>query len=177
MEYLQAAVAAAKEKGLSTHLDGARLFNAAAAQATSIAAANSLPAPDSSAIVAEAKRIASLFDSVSVCFSKGLGAPVGSCLLGKSPEFLYRAHRIRKMAGGGMRQVGIMAAAAGFALSHNIARLIDDHNLAEQLAAALSRFPHVEVDGPHTNMVRSGHHHLQTSSSSALTCYIRCSLK
>lgn len=154
MEYLQSAVSAAKSKGLSTHLDGARLFNAAAAQASATASANNLPAPDSAAIVAEAKRIASLFDSVSVCFSKGLGAPVGSCLLGKTKDFLYRAHRVRKMAGGGMRQVGILAAAASYALTYNIGRLVDDHKLAEQLASALSKFPHVEVDGPHTNMVR-----------------------
>jgi threonine aldolase len=154
LEYLQAAVAAAKDKGLSTHLDGARLFNAAAAQATAIACAQKLPTPDASAIVAEAKKIAALFDSVSVCFSKGLGAPVGSCLLGNSKDFLYRAHRVRKMAGGGMRQAGILAAAAGYALSQNIARLVIDHDLAAHLASALSKFPHVEIDGPHTNMVR-----------------------
>ena len=153
MEYLQSAVSAAKRKGLSTHLDGARLFNAAAAQASAIASAENLPAPDAAAIISEAKRIASLFDSVSVCFSKGLGAPVGSCLLG-TKNFLYQAHRVRKMAGGGMRQVGILAAAASYALTHNIARLVNDHELAKQLASALSRFPHVEVDGPHTNMVR-----------------------
>jgi threonine aldolase len=152
-EYLQAAVSAARDKGLSTHLDGARLFNAAAAQASAAACTNNLPAPDATAIVAEAKKIASLFDSASICFSKGLGAPVGSCLLGNSRDFLYRAHRVRKMAGGGMRQAGILAAAAGFALSHNIARLVKDHDLAAQLASALSKFPHVEVDGPHTNMV------------------------
>jgi threonine aldolase len=154
LEYLQAAVAAAKGKGLSTHLDGARLFNAAAAQASAIASTHKLPTPDADAIVTEAKKIASLFDSVSVCFSKGLGAPVGSCLLGNSKDFLYKAHRVRKMAGGGMRQAGILAAAAGYALTHNIARLIEDHDLAAQLASALSKFPHVEVDGPHTNMVR-----------------------
>ena len=153
MEYLQAAVAAAKQKGLSTHLDGARLFNAAAAQASAMASAHGLPAPDAAAIIAEAKRIATLFDSVSVCFSKGLGAPVGSCLLGQSSDFMKKAHRVRKMAGGGMRQVGILAAAASYALTHNIARLVNDHELAKQLATALSRFPHVEVDGPHTNMV------------------------
>ena len=152
LEYLQAAVSAAKGKGLSTHLDGARLFNAAAAQASATASASKLPTPDTALIVAEAQRIARLFDSVSVCFSKGLGAPVGSCLLG-SKDFLYKAHRVRKMAGGGMRQVGVLAAAAGYALTHNVARLVNDHDLAAQLASALSKFPHVEIDGPHTNMV------------------------
>jgi threonine aldolase len=157
LEYLQAAVAAAKSKGLFTHLDGARLFNAAAAQASAISSTQNLPSPDATAVVAEAKKIASLFDSVSVCFSKGLGAPVGSCLLGNSKDFLYRAHRVRKMAGGGMRQAGVLAAAASYALTHNIARLVMDHDLATQLASALSKFPHVEVDGPHTNMVRVLH--------------------
>ena len=162
LEYLQAAVSAAKGKGLSTHLDGARLFNAAAAQASATASASTLPTPDTALIVAEAQRIARLFDSVSVCFSKGLGAPVGSCLLG-SKDFLYKAHRVRKMAGGGMRQVGVLAAAAGYALTHNIARLVNDHDLAAQLASALSKFPHVEIDGPHTNMVSVPHASLASS--------------
>jgi threonine aldolase len=74
------------------------------------------------------------FDSVSVCFSKGLGAPVGSALCG-SREFIARAHRIRKMAGGGMRQAGVLAAAASYALDHHIDRLADDHALAQRLAA------------------------------------------
>ena len=87
------------------HLDGARLFNAAVAQAAQTGAD----------VRAEARRIAQCFDSVSVCFSKGLGAPVGSALCG-SREFIARAHRIRKMAGGGMRQAGLLAAAASHAL-------------------------------------------------------------
>ncbi len=91
MAYLEAATALARSKGLSTHLDGARLFNAAVAQA---AGGNAL---------AEAKRIASLFDSVSICFSKGLGAPAGSALCG-SRDLIAKALRVRKMAGGGMRQ-------------------------------------------------------------------------
>ena len=83
----------------------------------------------------EARRIAQCFDSVSVCFSKGLGAPVGSALCG-SREFIARAHRIRKMAGGGMRQAGSLAAAASHALDHHVARLADDH---AALLAALER--------------------------------------
>ena len=82
---------------------------------------------------AEARRIAQCFDSVSVCFSKGLGAPVGSALCG-SREFIARAHRIRKMAGGGMRQAGLLAAAASHALDHHVDRLADDHALAQRLA-------------------------------------------
>ena len=101
-EYVQAATDLAKRKGLQRHLDGARLFNAATAQAAS---------SKNSDIRAEARRIAQCFDSVSVCFSKGLGAPIGSALVG-SREFIARAHRIRKMAGGGMRQAGLLAAAA-----------------------------------------------------------------
>jgi threonine aldolase len=101
---------------LQRHLDGARLFNAATAQA----ALNRR-----SDIRAEARRIAQCFDSVSVCFSKGLGAPIGSALVG-SREFIARAHRIRKMAGGGMRQAGLLAAAASHALDHHIDRLADD---------------------------------------------------
>ena len=108
-------------KGLSTHLDGARLFNAAVAQA----------AADREAIRArEARSIASLFDSVSVCFSKGLGAPVGSALCG-SRELIARARRIRKMAGGAMRQAGLLAAAASYALDHHVDRLAQDHALAQ----------------------------------------------
>ena len=95
-DYVQQATALAKKHGLARHLDGARLFNAAVAQA----------AQTGSNPLAEAKRIAGCFDSVSVCFSKGLGAPVGSALCG-SRDFIARAHRIRKMAGGGMRQAGM----------------------------------------------------------------------
>ena len=118
-EYLQQATQLAAGKGLGRHLDGARLFNAAVAQA----------AQTGSDAFTEARRIAQCFDSVSVCFSKGLGAPVGSALCG-SQTFIARAHRIRKMAGGGMRQAGFLAAAASHALDHHIERLADDHALA-----------------------------------------------
>ena len=102
--------------------------------------------------MAEAQRITSLFDSVSVCFSKGLGAPVGSALCG-SKALIARAHRIRKMAGGGMRQAGILAAAGLHALDHHLVRLADDHALAARLAAGLQGLPGIVVEPPQTNMV------------------------
>jgi threonine aldolase len=140
--YLQEATALASAKGLSRHLDGARLFNAAVAQA-----ANNGSDPR-----VEARAIARCFDSVSVCFSKGLGAPVGSALCG-SRDFIHRAHRIRKMAGGGMRQGGFLAAAASHALDHHIERLADDHALAQRLAAGLAGIEGLQVEAPHTNIV------------------------
>jgi threonine aldolase len=103
-------------------------------------------------IYAEARRIAQCFDSVSVCFSKGLGAPVGSALCG-SREFLARAHRLRKMAGGGMRQAGVLAAAAIYALDHQVARLADDHALAQRLAIGLRSINGLVVEPPQTNIV------------------------
>ncbi|WP_295989027.1 low-specificity L-threonine aldolase [uncultured Variovorax sp.] len=142
-EYVQAATDLAKSKGLQRHLDGARLFNAATAQA----ALNKR-----SDIRAEARRIAQCFDSVSVCFSKGLGAPVGSALVG-SREFIARAHRIRKMAGGGMRQAGLLAAAASYALDHHVDRLADDHALAQRLAHGLEGIEGLKVEAPQTNIV------------------------
>ena len=140
--YVQAATGLAKSKGLARHLDGARLFNAATAQAA-------LHGTDP---YAEARAIADCFDSVSVCFSKGLGAPVGSTLCG-SKEFIARAHRIRKMAGGGMRQAGVLAAAAGYALDNHVTRLAQDHALAKKLADGLSGIPGLEVEAPQTNIV------------------------
>jgi threonine aldolase len=142
-EYVQAATDLAKGRGLRRHLDGARLFNAATAQAAS---------NKRSDIRAEARRIAQCFDSVSVCFSKGLGAPVGSALVG-SREFIARAHRIRKMAGGGMRQAGLLAAAASHALDHHIDRLAEDHALAQRLAQGLEGIEGLKVEAPHTNIV------------------------
>jgi threonine aldolase len=197
--YVQQATALAKSRGLSRHLDGARLFNAAVAQALqaqSVRAqaqsthielqpmraqaqatraelqpirAEPVEVPDAiaatkgastspartdflQACLFEARRIASNFDSASVCFSKGLGAPVGSALCG-SKDFIARAHRIRKMAGGGMRQAGLLAAAASHALDHHIARLADDHALASRLAAGLQGIDGLQVEPPQTNMV------------------------
>jgi threonine aldolase len=141
-DYVQAATTLAKSKGLQRHLDGARLFNAAVAQA----------ATTGGDARAEARRIAQCFDSVSVCFSKGLGAPIGSALCG-SREFIARAHRIRKMAGGGMRQSGLLAAAASHALDHHIDRLADDHALAQRLAQGLSGIEGFIVEPPQTNIV------------------------
>lgn len=141
-EYLQQATALAQRRGLSRHLDGARLFNAAVAQA----------AQTGSNPLAEARRIAQCFDSVSVCFSKGLGAPVGSALCG-SRELIARAHRIRKMAGGGMRQAGMLAAAASHALDHHVGRLAQDHALAQYLADGLAGMEGLQVEPPQTNIV------------------------
>ena len=140
--YVQAATQLAQERGLSRHLDGARLFNAAIAQA----------AQAGSGVFTEAKRIAQCFDSVSVCFSKGLGAPVGSALCG-SRELIARAHRVRKMAGGGMRQAGMLAAAASYALDHHVLRLADDHALARRLATGLAGIEGLVVEAPHSNIV------------------------
>lgn len=138
LDYLRDATTLAHERGLGTHLDGARLFNAAVA-AGGDAHAN-------------AREIAPGFDTVSVCFSKGLGAPVGSALVG-SEEIIARARRVRKMAGGGMRQAGIVAAAALHALEHHMDRLAEDHANARRLADGLSGIPGVRVRAPETNMV------------------------
>ena len=140
--YVQQATELAKKKGLTRHLDGARLFNAAVAQA----------AINGTDPYAEARRIAQCFDSVSVCFSKGLGAPVGSALCG-TRELIGRAHRIRKMAGGGMRQAGVLAAAATHALDNHVTRLAQDHLLATQLAAGLAGIADLRVEPPHTNIL------------------------
>jgi threonine aldolase len=141
-DYVEQATELAQSKGLARHLDGARLFNAAVAQA----AQRGTDARD------EARRIAGCFDSVSACFSKGLGAPVGSALCG-SRELIARAHRIRKMAGGGMRQAGILAAAASHALEHHIDRLADDHALARRLAEGLAGIDGLQVEPPQTNLL------------------------
>ncbi|KWT64819.1 MULTISPECIES: low-specificity L-threonine aldolase [unclassified Variovorax] len=141
-DYVSQATQLAQRKGLARHLDGARLFNAAIAQA----AQRGTDARD------EARRIAGCFDSVSVCFSKGLGAPVGSALCG-SRELIARAHRIRKMAGGGMRQAGMLAAAASHALQHHIDRLAEDHALARRLAEGLAGIDGLQIEAPQTNLL------------------------
>lgn len=132
--YIQAATSWAREQGLATHLDGARVFNAA---------------------VASGKPVAELcqpFDTVSICFSKGLGAPVGSVLVG-SEELIARAHRWRKMLGGGLRQSGVLAAACLHALENNVDRLAQDHENARLLAEGLRAIPGVKVLSQDTNMV------------------------
>ena len=141
-DYLEQATDLARQHGLARHLDGARLFNAAVAQAASLG----------SDAWTQARRIAGCFDSASVCLSKGLGAPVGSVLCG-SRDFIARAHRVRKMVGGGMRQSGLLAAAASYALDHHVQRLADDHALAQRLAAGLEGLPGVVVEAPQTNIV------------------------
>jgi threonine aldolase len=134
MDYLRAAHDFTRERGLALHLDGARLYNAAVA--------GGVPAKD----------IAQHFDSVSVCLSKGLGAPVGSVLVG-SAGLIDKARRWRKVTGGGWRQAGILAAACTYALDHHVARLADDHARAARLADGLRDMPGVNVLGLHTNMV------------------------
>ncbi len=138
MDYLRDATALARRHGLATHLDGARLFNAAVAMGGDART--------------NARAMADLFDSVSVCFSKGLGAPAGSALVG-SKELIDRARRVRKMAGGTMRQVGVLAAAALHALDHHVDRLADDHARARRLADGLQGLAGIAVQAPQTNMV------------------------
>ena len=131
-DYLARALNLAQKRGLSTHLDGARIFNAAAHLGTSV------------------KDLCAGFDSVSACLSKGLGAPAGTVLLGKT-DFISKARRSRKILGGGMRQAGILAAAGLYALENNVERLADDHRNAARLADGLRGLDlAVEV---HTNMV------------------------
>jgi threonine aldolase len=134
LEYLAQARAFCDAHGLALHLDGARLFNAAVASGAS------------------ARAIAGHFDSVSVCFSKGLGAPVGSVLVG-SAALIDKARRWRKVTGGGWRQAGLLAAACLHALDHNVARLADDHARAAHLADGLRNLPGLTVGAQHTNMV------------------------
>ena len=166
MDYLAQTTALARQHGLGVHLDGARLFNAAAALAqvelsvraepVEAAAGTSTSAVrtelSGEAVASAARRISSHFDSVSVCFSKGLGAPVGSALCG-SKELIARAHRVRKMTGGGMRQTGLLAAAASHALEHHLERLADDHALAQRLAQGLQGIAGLHVRSAQTNIV------------------------
>jgi threonine aldolase len=116
--YLEKAIQVAKKRGLAVHLDGARIFNAAAHEKTSV------------------KALCAGFDSVSSCLSKGLGTPAGTVLLGNA-EFIQRARRARKILGGGMRQAGVIAAAGLYALENNVERLREDHANAEKLAKGL----------------------------------------
>ncbi|MFZ3206202.1 MAG: low-specificity L-threonine aldolase, partial [Pseudomonas sp.] len=131
--YLAAARELTRTRGLALHLDGARLYNAAVKQGVA------------------ARDITRHFDSVSVCLSKGLGAPVGSVLCG-SDELIGKARRLRKMVGGGMRQAGLLAAAGLYALEHQVARLAEDHANAERLADGLRGLGYA-VEPVQTNMV------------------------
>jgi threonine aldolase len=136
LEKIQAISDWAHGHGLAVHLDGARLWNAVVA--------SGIPA----------STWAAPFDSVSVCFSKGLGAPVGSALAG-SRAFVARGRRLRKLFGGGMRQVGVLAAAAVYALDHHVERLAEDHKNARVIAAAIADTPGLRLDPPEveTNLV------------------------
>jgi threonine aldolase len=136
LEYQREAAAFAKRRGLALHLDGARIYNAAV----------KLGGP--------ASEIAANYDSLSVCLSKGLGAPAGSLLCGPAP-FIKEARRWRKVLGGGMRQAGIVAAGAIFALERNVERLAEDHANAAFIAAELSGQPGLEIlpRSGETNMV------------------------
>ena len=133
-DYLDAATALARQHNLIAHMDGARIFNAAVKQNISMRTA------------------AAGFDSISVCLSKGLGAPVGSVLCG-SREMIQRAIRWRKMLGGGLRQSGILAAACLYALEHHVERLAEDHDIATRLATGLAQIDGLEVTPPQTNIV------------------------
>lgn len=134
VDYMDQVADIARRRGLGLHLDGARAFNACVALGTNI---KSFTAP---------------FDSVSICLSKGLGAPVGSVLSGRK-DLIDTARRHRKMLGGGMRQAGILAAAGLYALDHNIDRLAEDHRRARRLAEGLAEFPSLHVTMPDTNIV------------------------
>lgn len=136
LAYMNEVAEFAKAKGLALHLDGARMFNAAAA------------------LSCNAKDVAAPFDSITFCLSKGLSAPVGSVICG-SKEFIAKAHRLRKQLGGGMRQAGILAAAGIVALDTMPQRMSEDHQRAEKLAEGLKGVSGVvlEKGSPHTNMV------------------------
>lgn len=134
MDYMAAVGDLARRRGLGLHLDGARAFNASVALGVDI------------------KDFTADFDTVSICLSKGLGAPVGSVLIGRN-DLIETARRNRKMLGGGMRQSGILAAAGLYALEHNVARLADDHRRARRLAEGLAAYPALKVTMPHTNII------------------------
>jgi len=131
--FLEEALKLAKKRSLSTHLDGARIFNASVKMRLPV------------------NELCRGFDSVSVCLSKGLGTPAGTVLVGGT-DFIGRAKRARKILGGAMRQAGVIAAAGLYALENNVERLAEDHANAERLAKGL-REAGFEVEGPHTNMV------------------------
>lgn len=134
LDYLHSAHDLAHAHGLGMHLDGARLFNAAVA------------------CQVPAREITRHFDTVSICLSKGLGAPVGSVLVG-SHALIDKARRWRKVCGGGWRQAGILAAACLHALDHHVARLAEDHLRAAHLARRLREVAGIDLLGQHTNMV------------------------
>ncbi|MHB8405153.1 MAG: low-specificity L-threonine aldolase [Gammaproteobacteria bacterium] len=136
LSYIKEAAGFARHHGLNIHLDGARVFNAAVKLSVPV------------------REITRHFDSVSLCLSKGLGCPVGTVLVGKR-ELIAKAHRARKILGGGMRQAGILAAAGLYALEHHVERLAQDHANAKQLAEGLAGIKSIQVDptAVQTNML------------------------
>lgn len=153
LDYQQQASALAREKGLAIHLDGARVLNAVVKQQATL------------------EQITSLYDSVSICLSKGLGAPVGSILCG-SEDLIKTAHRWRKVVGGGMRQAGILAAAGIMALTEHVDRLTDDHQNARTLAERLNGIDEIVIDleQVQTNMVFT---RVEESRQEALQSFLR----
>ncbi|MGI0118187.1 low-specificity L-threonine aldolase [Zooshikella sp. RANM57] len=151
--YIAEATALARKHGLNCHLDGARVFNAAVKQKLNV------------------KEICQHFDSISVCLSKGLAAPVGSVIAGTA-DFINTARRWRKVVGGGMRQAGILAAAGIIALTEQVNRLTEDHDNAKYLADELNKLDAFSVDMTkvQTNMVFA---HLQQESTTALAAYLK----
>ncbi len=134
LDYMNAVADLAGRYGLGLHLDGARAFNASVALGVGI------------------KDFTARFDTVSICLSKGLGAPVGSVLIGRE-DLIETARRNRKMLGGGMRQAGVLAAAGLYALEHNVERLADDHRRARRLAEGLAQYEALRVTMPDTNII------------------------
>lgn len=136
LAYIKEAAGFARRHQLGLHLDGARVFNAAVKLGVPV------------------REITQHFDSVSICLSKGLGCPVGTVLVGKA-EFIQKAHRIRKILGGGLRQAGILAAAGLYALEHHVQRLAEDHANAQALAAGLAQIKQIRLDrtAVQTNML------------------------
>ena len=134
IDYMHEVAGIARKHGLGLHLDGARAFNAAVQLGVGIA---DFTAP---------------FDTVSICLSKGLGAPVGSVLIGRQ-DLIDTARRHRKMLGGGMRQAGILAAAGLYAVEHNVERLVEDHRRARRLAEGLAQHKALKVTMPDTNIL------------------------
>lgn len=136
LAYIKEAAEFARHQGLNIHLDGARVFNAAVKLGVPV------------------REITQHFDSISICLSKGLGCPVGTVLVGKR-ALIHKAHRARKILGGGMRQAGILAAAGLFALDHHVERLAEDHANAKALAEGLAGLKQIKIDpaAVQTNML------------------------
>ncbi|MBC7503272.1 MAG: low-specificity L-threonine aldolase [Herminiimonas sp.] len=150
MSYVSGVVDLARRRGLALHLDGARVFNAAVKLGLT------------------PREVCHGFDSVSVCLSKGLGAPIGSVLCGTT-AFVSQARRLRKMVGGGMRQAGVVAAAGLYALEHNVDRLAEDHRNAWRLAAGLAAIEGLTTEPVHTNIV---YLHVPPAQVTALSAHL-----